>query len=210
MELIYHNVTQGTDQWKELKAGKFGGTTADTFLVNGKAADGIGTGLRKLIYEKCAECVTGADLDGYSSLAMERGVDLEPIARSRYESERFAMVEQVGYIQAGDYFGVSPDGLVGEDGAVEIKCPEGTEFVRWMDTREIPKGYYCQMQWLLFLTGREWCDFVVFNPDFAPLDLSIERVFRDEKVIAELDYKVRVVAAEMERVLEVIAQKEAA
>lgn len=209
-DLTIHNVQQGTDEWKQMKAGKFGGTTADTFLVNGKSENGLGSGLQNLIYQKAAELVTGPDLSEWSTPAMQRGVELEPIARRRYEDEHFAAVEEVGYIQRGEFFGVSPDGLVGEDGAIEIKCPQAPEFVRWMVTREIPKGYYAQMQWLLFITGRSWCDYVVYHPEFAPLDLSVERVHRNESIIATFREKTLIVHDEMVRVLDVVAQKEVA
>jgi len=191
-DLIIHDVQQGTDEWKQIKAGKFGGTTADTFLVNGRSDHGLGTGLTNLIYQKAAEFVTGPDLDHFVTPAMQRGTDLEPVARQRYEDEHFAQVEQVGYIQRGEFFGVSPDGLVGADGAIEIKCPGPPEFVRYMVTREISRGHYAQMQWLLFITGRSWCDYIVFHPEFAPLDLQ------------------GIVADQMTKVLEVVAQKEMA
>ena len=112
-DLIYHDVIQGTDEWLHVKAGKFSGTDASTFTVNGKSANGIGTGLRSLIYRKVGELVTGPELDGYQSRAMQRGNDLEPFARLRYEAEHFTNVEQIGFIQSGEFFGFSPDGLVG-------------------------------------------------------------------------------------------------
>lgn len=207
-DLIIHTVQQGTEEWKQIKAGKFGGTTASTFLVNGKGPGGIGDGLQSLIYRKASELVTGPDLNDKPTYAMDNGVGLEPIARRRYEDEHFAAVEEVGYIQRGEFFGVSPDGLVGTDGLIEIKCPQGPEFVRYMVTGEIQKGYVAQMQWAMFITGRTWCDFIVFHPEFAPLDLNVTRVHRDEKTIAAFTEKTRIVQSEMLRVLERVAEKE--
>ena len=210
--LIYHDVQQGSDAWLHIKSGKFGGTTAGTFTVKGKSADGIGAGLRSLIYRKAAQTVTGPDLDGFTSKAMQRGNDLEPFARKRYEMENFVDVAQIGYIQRGEYFGVSPDGLVGEDGAIEIKCLEGPAWVEWYVDGQtvdcIPKDYYNQMQWLMFITGREWCDYVVFNPDFAPLDYTQIRVERDDSVISTFAEKCIFVADEMTRILNKVAKKE--
>ena len=204
-ELIYHDVIQGTDQWKQVKAGKFGGTTADTFLVAGKDHDGIGAGLRTLIYQKAAEYFTGPNLDGYCSPEMERGNELEMYARQRYETENFVKVQQVGYIQMGQFFGVSPDGLVGDDGGVEIKCPQPKTYLQWIDSAmtvaDIPKGYYCQMQWLMFITGRAWCDYVVFCPEFTPLDYVQTRVERNIIVMRQFTEKSQAVAREVQRII---------
>lgn len=202
--MIIHDVIQGTDEWLHVKAGKFGGTSAKLFPVSGMK---IGAGLRTAIYEKVAEHVVGPSLDGFTSAAMQRGVELEPLARKRYAVEHFVSVREVGYIQKGDYFGVSPDGLIGKDGAIEIKSPGGKEFVRWLDERTVPKPYYMQMQWLLCITGRKWCDYVVFNPDFADCALSVERVHRDEELIALFEKKKLVVATEMDRLLNMVAKK---
>lgn len=208
--MIIHDVEQGTAEWLQLKAGKFGGTSAKLLAVG----NGISVGLQTAIYQKCADIVTGPKLDSYTSDAMLRGIALEPRARQAYTLETFQDVEEVGFIEYSEYFGVSPDGLVGDDGAVEIKCPQAKEFVRWMVEKEkdpiaaIPKGYYLQMQWLLLLTRRKWCDYVVYNPDFAPLDLSIVRVDRDEEVLAKFKLKMYLITEEMNRVLNIIAEKE--
>lgn len=204
-KLIYHDVTQGTDEWKQVKAGKFGGTTSDTFLVDGKRADGIGAGLLTLIYQKAAEHFTGPTLGGYCSPDMERGNELEPYARARYEKENFVEVQEVGYIQRDEFTGVSPDGLVGEDGAIEIKCPHPKTFLRWLDSprlvADIPKDYYCQMQWLMFITNRRWCDYVAFCPELHPNDYTQTRVGFSHEVFAKFGQKSEAVAQEMRRVI---------
>jgi len=208
MTLIYHNIPQGTDEWLQLKAGRFSGTNAAALLVNGRSASGMGAELQSLIYAKAAEYVEGPDLDTYKSPAMIRGNELEPVARQRYEDEYFTQVSEVGFISLGDYFGVSPDGLVGEDGAIEIKCPGGAKYIRFVDTGEIPKAHYAQMQWLLYITGRMWCDYVVFHPDFTPLDLSVKQVVIDDEMHATFAEKSQTIEAEMSRVLSLVAKKE--
>ena len=198
--ITYHrDIQQGTDEWLELRAGRITGTDAETLLVNGK--NGISTGMKTLIYKKAAEFVTGPELNGFTNYAMQRGTELEPYARMEYEGKTWNHVEQVGFISVGEYLGFSPDGIIGEDGLIEIKCPMGLEFVRFVDTKEIPKGHYAQMQWGMFLTGRKWCDYVAFNPDFKPAELHVVRVEQDSEMMGEFGRKVTEFVAELERVL---------
>lgn len=212
--LIYHNVDQGSNEWLHVKAGKFSGTDAVSFLVKGENENEIGAGLKTLIYKKVSECVIGPTINGFTSDAMQRGNDLEPLARARYETENWQDVEQIGFIQKGDFFGISPDGLVDTDGGIEIKCIGGPTWVEWNDCKQsvqdIPKVYFAQMQWLLFITGREWCDYVVFNPDFEPLDYTQTRVLICEKTQATFEKKAAFVASEMTRLLNKVALKEKA
>lgn len=212
--LIYHNVKQGSDEWLHVKAGKFSGTDASTFLVKGRGVGQIGAGLKSLIYRKVSECVIGPTLDGYTSDVMQRGNDLEPLARSRYERENWQDVDEVGFIQKGNFFGISPDGLVSDNGAIEIKCPGGPTWVEWNDCKQlvadIPKAYYAQMQWLMFITERDWVDYIVYNPDFAPLDYTETRVLRCDEVQEVFKTKADIVAKEMTRLLNKVALKEAA
>lgn len=178
-ELIFHDVEQGSNQWLEVKAGKFSGTDASKFLVKPKTGT-LGAGLKSDIYRKADELVTGPNLDGYESPAMARGKALEPVAANRYMLENFTRLTEIGFIQMGDYFGVSPDRLVLDEGGLEIKCLEGPAFLAWLDTDksvfDIPKPYYAQIQWALWITGRQWWDYVVFNPDYEPNDYTQTRV----------------------------------
>lgn len=201
---IHCNIRQGTDEWDALRAGRVGGSSCAALLVNGKADNGLGKGAMTLVYRKAAEYIAGKE-ETYINAAMERGAELEPIARRRYEDETFQTVEEVGYISDGEYIGVSPDGLVGDDGAIEIKCPGGAKFVEFADTGIIPNAYYAQMQWLLWITGRQWCDFCVFHPDFAPADLIIKRVKPDSEMHWQFSNNVPAYIAEIERVLNKVA-----
>jgi len=203
---IHRNIRQGTDEWNTLRAGRVGGSSCAALLVNGKADNGLGKGAMTLVYKKAAEYIAGKE-ETYVNAAMERGTELEPIARRRYEDETFQTVTEVGYISDGEYIGVSPDGLVGDDGAIEIKCPGGAKFVEFADTKIIPNAYYAQMQWLLWITGRQWCDFCVFHPDFAPADLIIKRVKPDSGIHWQFSNKVPAYIAEIERVLNKVAHQ---
>jgi hypothetical protein len=160
----------------------------------------LSEGEKTLIYYLVAEMITGPE-DAFISAAMQRGTDLEPLARKRYEAEKFTTVEQVGYVSKGEFLGVSPDGLVGDVGGIEIKCPGGTEFVRFMDTEEIDKKYMAQCQWAMYLTGRGWWDFVMFHPEFEK-DILIKRLYQDPGIFAIWDKKIPHIEKEMRRLLE--------
>ena len=118
----YNDFAQGSEQWHEARRGRFGGSAAHLFLVKGKNADGIGSGLVAEMYNLVGEKLVGYETPSYSSFATERGNDLEPIARQAYELRNFCTVQQVGYVSVADWFGVSPDGVL-DDGIIEIKCP---------------------------------------------------------------------------------------
>lgn len=201
----YREIQQGSEEWLQIRAGRITGTDAATLLVNGKSANGLGTGAMGLLYKKAAEFVTGPEESGFVNYAMQRGTELEPYARAEYETRTWNHVEQVGFVSVGEYFGVSPDGLVGYDGIIEIKCPMGAEFVRFVDTKEIPEAHIAQMQWALFLTGRKWCDYVVFNPDFEPAALHVVRVHPATEYSGRFMDKITVWVQELERVLSLLA-----
>ena len=201
-DAIIHECRQNSDEWRSLRSGRIGGTSAATLLVNGKADDGLGVGAKSVVYRKAAEFITGpAEDDGYMSAAMQRGHDLEPVARRRYENETFQSVREVGYISRGEFLGVSPDGLVGEDGGIEIKCLNAEEHARFFDTRFFDKKYYYQCQWAMFLSGRTWWDFVMYHPEFGDLDIIIERLQPDAQAFKTWAKKIPVYLAEIQRVL---------
>lgn len=205
--LTYHNIEQGTEEWMEIRCGRLGGTAAAALLVNGRNRLGIGAGLQTLIYKNAAALIVGDEGENHTNEWMVRGSELEADARMRYEQETFCEVEQVGYISNGDYLGYSPDGMVENDGLIEIKCPSAAEFVRFADTLEIDPAHMAQMQWGMWLTGRKWCDYIMYHPDFHPGDLLVIRVEPDEETHATYDEKVQVYISEMDRILAKIADR---
>lgn len=163
-------------------------------------------GAISMAYRKVGERVTGpidAPNGGYWA---ERGLDLEPLARKRYEEETFTSVTQVGYIAIGEWMGCSPDGLImsGDviEGGIEIKCLCADKYLRFLDTRQIDSDYWFQCQWFLYITGAKWIDFVMFHPDFKQ-DIAIERVTWDEKTHVKWDQRVPVLLDELERLAKV-------
>ena len=215
--MIIHDVIQGSEAWHQLRLGRFtGSTAANTMLTKGKNADEIGEGLFTLLYQKVAETVTGESQESFQGNAhTERGTALEPYAVTHYEEQFYQSVTRVGFVQSSEYIGCSPDGFVGADGMIEIKCPSGTEFVRYvaqlvdnkLPVDAVPKQYMAQMQWQMWVCGRAWCDFVVYNPDFAPLEMIVCRVYPDKAAWSVFEKKAKWVSAQMVVLLDTIAQK---
>lgn len=172
-----HNHPQGSDEWFAARLGKLTASKAQTIQANGK-------GLETLVYQLVAEKLSGAREDTYTNPDMERGNELEDTARSSYEMETGNEVIQVGFCEQNEHVGASPDGFVGEDGLVEIKCPKNSNYIKTKYTQKIDKAYEWQMQMQMFVTDRKWCDYVVFNENFP--DLIIIRVERDNDMAEKL------------------------
>lgn len=174
---IYKELVQGSDEWLKLRLGKFGGTDAQAVASNGK-------GLETLCFEKTGEIITGRLKEQYKNEDMQRGNDLENTARSAYEMTTGNIVTQVGYIEKNEFIGVSPDGLVGEDGIIEIKCPCDAVFVRFLYDHKIEPKYEWQMMYQMFVAERKWVDYVVFNDNLNKIEIL--RVERNEEKIEKL------------------------
>lgn len=207
--MIIHEMQQGSEEWFQIKLGKFGGGSAHLFLTDGNSAGGIGAGLRKAIVAKASEIITGESTKPeFSNEQTERGLALEPIARQWYENQYFETVREVGFVERSFAAGCSPDGLVGDRGGIEIKCPKNENFIaHLLGGDKVPRSYYAQIQWSLFITGREWWDYVVYNRMFTP---TCQRIYRDEELIKSFESKLKFVESEMNRIMRIVAKREAA
>jgi len=177
MQII--NCEQNSQEWLNCRLGKLTASEAQAIAANGK-------GLETLVYKLVAERLIGKLDDGFRGNSdTERGHELEVDARNFYELQTKNIVDEVGFCQVDDYVGCSPDGLVGEDGLTEFKCFKNVNFVEYLVTKKIDTGYEWQMQFQMFVTGRQWCDYVVYNPNFKNL-LIIQRVNRDDRAIEKI------------------------
>ena len=176
--MLIHNVEQGTEEWFACRLGKLTASVAKTISTAGK-------GLETLCLEKATEILTGKPNETYKNEAMEQGNLLESEARAIYELETGATVTQVGFVEENEYVGVSPDGLVGEDGLIEIKCPTNKTYTQYLLDGKIKPEYYSQMQMQMFITERLWCDYVVYNPNFKK-SITIQRVYPDNEEIKRI------------------------
>jgi predicted phage-related endonuclease len=132
--------------------------------------------------------------ESYVNAAMQHGTDTEPEARFAYEFYQGVTVEQVAFVhhhRFGDGAGCSPDGFVGTDGLVEIKCPNTATHLDTLLGQAMPGKYESQIQFQLACTGRQWCDFVSYDPRMPEsMRLFVMRIERDDRRIAELETEV--------------------
>lgn len=183
--MIIHMMEQHSPEWYEIRKLKFTASHANTILAMGK-------GVETLIDEMLAEYYSSGNYEEYSvkfnGKQMQRGNNYEDKARKIYELETGNKVQQVGFVELSTHVGCSPDGFIGEDGLIEIKNPSDTVFLKLIETNKIKKEYIDQMQYQMFVTNRQWCDFFAFNPNFDPCFVKI-RVERD------IDYQVKMTEA---------------
>lgn len=134
-----------------------------------------------------AERMTGVPQESYSAKWMEEGSECEPQARDYYTGLHNVIVEQVGFIQMGDDVGASPDGLVDEEGMIEIKCPFPSTHLGYILKGTLPSIYEPQVQGQLWVTGRKWVDFISFDPRVSSRPYWSIRIIRDEPYIRDLE-----------------------
>lgn len=201
---------QGSDEWIAARVGKLGASMVADATARDRSGKGWGVTRAKLVARLAAERLTGRPTETYKSAAMERGNEVEPQARDFYEFVHGSTVERVGLVLHPVIEGAqaSPDGLVGTDGLVEIKCPEMNTHLATLLGAPIDGGYIKQMQWQMACTGRAWCDFASFDPRWPPeMQLHVRRVERDPVMIAELEAHVREFLAEVERTVSLLSER---
>jgi putative phage-type endonuclease len=184
---------QGSQAWLQARCGSLGASQVHQALA--KVQKGWGASRATLIGQLVAERLTGVPVDSYTNAAMQWGTDQEPAARAEYAFVADVDVVEVGLIRHPriEWTHASPDGLVGEDGLLEIKAPNTiTHIDTVLGDEPIDGKYITQIQWQLACTGRLWCDFVSWDcrlPDYARL--FVKRIFRDDERIATLENDVR-------------------
>jgi exodeoxyribonuclease (lambda-induced) len=196
--MIIHEFEQGTEEWFKIRLGKLTGSNAQAIASNGK-------GLETLVFEKVAEIMTGKMKAQYTNEDIQRGNELEYMARNSYELETGNLVKKVGFCELDEMSGCSPDGLIGDDGIMEIKCKSDATFARFLYEQKVESAHNWQMQFNLFVTEREYCDYVVFNENF-PKTTVIIKVPRNESEIAKLKAGLMMGKAQIKSILEKIKQ----
>ena len=191
---------QGSDEWYEAKLGIISASNFDKVLNKGA---GRGLYMRKL----AAEALTGITQVGYSNENMENGLEVEPQAREHYETLNDCEVELVGFVERDDWVGTSPDGLVDDDGLIEIKCPIASTHLENILKGKMPVSYAPQVQGQLWITERKWCDWISYCPAVKGRPFFSIRVFRDEKYIKVLEIAVEEFASELRKMIEKITEE---
>lgn len=185
------DVIQGSPEWHQLRLGKV--TASRVADVVAKTKTGPSASRTNYMAELIAERLAGEPAEKFTNAAMQWGTDMEPQARAAYEFRTDAEVTQVGFIlhPSIDQAGCSPDGLIDEDGLIEIKCPNTATHLETLLGQAVPSKYETQMQFQMACTGRQWCDFVSYDPRMPEsMRMFIKRVERDDKRIKELETEV--------------------
>ena len=192
----YLDIQQGTPEWLFERCGQV--TASRVKDVVAKLKSGKSSQARETYkLEVLTEILTGRTTEHYVSAAMDFGTENEPLARTGYEIAKDVEVEKIGYVRHATIkrAGCSPDGLVGDDGLVEIKCPNTKTHLNYLlrDPLEesVPTDYIPQMMWQMACTGRSWCDFVSYDPRLPQeFGLFIKRLDRDEALICAMEKEV--------------------
>jgi len=182
---------QRTEEWFAARMGKV--TASRVADVIAKTKTGYSTSRENYLAQLVCEVLTGKPAESYTNAAMQWGVDQEPLARAAYESYQNVLVDEIGFLVHPTIWesGASPDGLVGEFGMVEIKCPNTATHIDTLLTQIVPGKYNTQMQWQMACAGRHWCDFVSFDPRMpTDLQLFVKRVEYDPPYVAMLEKEV--------------------
>lgn len=204
MTTYYHSIIQGTQEWHDLRRGVLTSTAIKTLITpTGKLADNDKT--RVHVYEIAAQRITGRTEESYQSYDMMRGHDEERLARDLY-AKHYAPVTECGFVvndSLGFEVGYSPDGLVGDHGLIEIKSAKSRIQVERIATGGVPSEHYAQIQTGLWVTGREWCDFISYGNG---MKMMVCRVFANsvyheliEQAAQSFEAKVAEVIAAYER-----------
>lgn len=184
-------IVQGSPEWHALRVGRV--TASRVADVIAKTKTGYGASRANYMAELIAERLTGIPADKFTNAAMQHGTEYEPEARTAYEFYSDVDVEQAAFVLHPKFFlsGASPDGLVGTDGLVEIKCPSVATHLDTLLNCAIPGKYTTQMMWQMACTGRKWCDFVSYDPRMPEhMRIWIKRIERNDDVIAALEKEV--------------------
>lgn len=190
---------QGSQDWIDARLGKV--TSSRVADVIAKTKTGWGASRANYMAQLIAERLTGVAAEGYQNAAMAWGSATEAEARDAYSFRMDADVHEVGFIEHPTIAmaGASPDGFVGEDGLVELKCPQTGTHLDTLISQTVPGKYVTQMMFQMACTGRKWVDFASYDPRLPePMRLFVRRVERDDKVIAGLEREVTVFLAELD------------
>jgi len=193
---------QRTEEWYQARLGCLGASSIADMLATTKSGESASRA--NLRARLVAERLTGRTQETYTNAAIQHGIDTEDEARAMYEVASGVMVEETGWHPHPRiaWSGASPDGLVGDDGLLEIKCPNTATHIDTLLSRRVPAKYLPQMQWQMAVTGRAWVDFGSYDPRMPPeLQLWVSRVLRDDARIKELELAVSKFLAEVEEVV---------
>jgi len=196
---------QRSDEWFAARLGKV--TASRVADVIAKTKTGPSASRENYSTQLVLERLTNKQADSYTNAAMQWGTETEPMARQAYELKRGLFVNETGFVDHPtiEMSGASPDGLVGTDGLIEVKCPNSATHMETMLTQKVPPKYIPQMMWQMACTGRNWCDFVSYDPRFPEnLQIFIERVTYDPTYVRMLELEITQFLDEVTKKVEIL------
>ena len=197
---IIESCEQGSEEWLEMRLGKVTASRVADVIKKGRGSS-VSQTAKSYMAELIAEVLTGESKPFFENDNMKWGTETEPQARSMYEiNNDFVDVKEVAFVEHNEFIGISPDGLIGEDGLLEIKCPATTTQIKRALSSDYSSDYKAQIQMQLWVTERQWCDFVSFDPRLdCEASYLQQRVERDEEYIEEMKEKVYKFIEEMNK-----------
>jgi putative phage-type endonuclease len=205
--MLIHNLEQGTDEWFSLRAGL---PTSSMFSQLVTSTGAISKSIDKYAVELAGNLFSGRDLNEFQgNHYTQRGTELEPEARAFYEMSRDCEVQEVGFITDDDQtWGCSPDGLVGDDGMLEIKCMIPSNHipavVDWRTKQKVPVKYIQQIQGQMLIADREWCDLLLYHPH---LPSEIIRIMPDPAVRSGLIEAKKLVLDKRDEIVKILKKE---
>jgi putative phage-type endonuclease len=199
---------QRSTEWFAIRLGKV--TASRVADVISKTKTGYSTSRDNYMAQLVCERMTGTQGESFNNAAMQWGTDQEPLARAAYEAVVDVLVDEIGFVvhpTIGNA-GASPDGLVGDVGLIEIKCPNTATHIDTVLSDKVPSKYIPQMQWQMACTQRKWCDFVSFDPRMPEdLQLFIQRVDFDVDYVKMLEAEITGFLVELETKIEKLNER---
>lgn len=190
---------QGSPEWFAERLGRVGASRVADIVARTKS--GYSTSRENYAVELALERLTGRRAESYQNAAMQWGTETEPMARAAYEATTGVIVTECGSIPHPriEMAGASPDGLIGDDGLLEIKCPNSATHINTLRSRKPEGKYITQMQWQMACTARSWVDFVSYDPRMPEgLELFVTQIDRDAAMIEDLEREVIKFLAEVD------------
>lgn len=185
---VYDEILQNSPEWHDVRRGLVTASRFTDAMSKGRGSSPSVT-RKKYMLKLVAERLTGLSEESYSNGAMEWGSETESAAREYYEALNGVIVRQVGFIARDEDVGCSPDGLVGADGMTQFKCPLSSTHIKTILGGKMPTTHIPQVQGEIWVTEREWCDFVSFDPRVKRRPYFCQRIYRDDAYIKDLHIK---------------------
>ena len=192
-------IEQGSQEWLQMRLGKVTASRIADLMATTKS--GPSASRANYLAQLVAERLTGTVQESFTNSAMQWGTETEPLARAMYEVQTGVMVDQIGFVPHPfiKMAGCSPDGMIDDDGLIEIKCPNTATHIETLLSQKAPTKYMLQMQWQMACTCRMWCDFVSFDSRMPDrLSMFVIRVHRDDAKIKEISEAVEKFLAEVD------------